>query len=158
MLCSKSKNYYIFSFRPLWWFCAFPYSLLIFIYDEVRKYLLRQNPGGNNCYSLQTYNRKVYSFGTYLCTISHFFPDINVKIMLISVLFSGWVERETYYWHIIVFCKHVQRVVQSDMQIQIKVSMKWNRVCVMNIFFFMLNKNKNPKRTFTKMLKQSNKK
>ncbi|XP_055062189.2 sodium/potassium-transporting ATPase subunit alpha-1 [Misgurnus anguillicaudatus] len=32
--------------RPLWWFCAFPYSLLIFIYDEVRKYLLRRNPGG----------------------------------------------------------------------------------------------------------------
>uniref|UniRef100_A0A8C1NLR8 Sodium/potassium-transporting ATPase subunit alpha n=1 Tax=Cyprinus carpio TaxID=7962 RepID=A0A8C1NLR8_CYPCA len=32
--------------RPLWWFTAVPYSLLIFIYDEVRKYLLRQNPGG----------------------------------------------------------------------------------------------------------------
>ncbi|XP_026060529.1 sodium/potassium-transporting ATPase subunit alpha-1 isoform X3 [Carassius auratus] len=32
--------------RPLWWFTAFPYSLLIFVYDEVRKYLLRQNPGG----------------------------------------------------------------------------------------------------------------
>ncbi len=24
-----------------------PYSLLIFIYDEVRKYIIRQNPGGN---------------------------------------------------------------------------------------------------------------
>uniref|UniRef100_A0A671PBH2 Sodium/potassium-transporting ATPase subunit alpha n=1 Tax=Sinocyclocheilus anshuiensis TaxID=1608454 RepID=A0A671PBH2_9TELE len=32
--------------KPLWWFCAMPYSLLIFIYDEVRKYILRQNPGG----------------------------------------------------------------------------------------------------------------
>uniref|UniRef100_A0A8C1F6T8 Sodium/potassium-transporting ATPase subunit alpha n=1 Tax=Cyprinus carpio carpio TaxID=630221 RepID=A0A8C1F6T8_CYPCA len=31
---------------PLWWFCAMPYSLLIFIYDEVRKYIIRQNPGG----------------------------------------------------------------------------------------------------------------
>uniref|UniRef100_H2ZT16 Sodium/potassium-transporting ATPase subunit alpha n=1 Tax=Latimeria chalumnae TaxID=7897 RepID=H2ZT16_LATCH len=29
-----------------WWFCAFPYSLLIFIYDEVRKLCLRRNPGG----------------------------------------------------------------------------------------------------------------
>ncbi|XP_075920910.1 sodium/potassium-transporting ATPase subunit alpha-3-like isoform X2 [Petromyzon marinus] len=29
-----------------WWFCAFPYSLLIFIYDEVRKFILRRNPGG----------------------------------------------------------------------------------------------------------------
>lgn len=29
-----------------WWFCAFPFSLLIFIYDEVRKFILRRNPGG----------------------------------------------------------------------------------------------------------------
>ncbi|XP_049603657.1 sodium/potassium-transporting ATPase subunit alpha-2 [Syngnathus scovelli] len=29
-----------------WWFCAFPYSLLIFVYDEVRKLILRRNPGG----------------------------------------------------------------------------------------------------------------
>uniref|UniRef100_A0A9J7XNB2 Sodium/potassium-transporting ATPase subunit alpha n=2 Tax=Cyprinus carpio TaxID=7962 RepID=A0A9J7XNB2_CYPCA len=30
-----------------WWFCALPYSLLIFIYDEIRKLILRRNPGGN---------------------------------------------------------------------------------------------------------------
>ncbi|XP_062386759.1 sodium/potassium-transporting ATPase subunit alpha-2 isoform X2 [Sardina pilchardus] len=29
-----------------WWFCAFPYSLLIFIYDEIRKLILRRRPGG----------------------------------------------------------------------------------------------------------------
>merc|ERR1712106_974219 len=29
-----------------WWFPALPFSLLIFVFDEVRKYLLRQNPGG----------------------------------------------------------------------------------------------------------------
>ncbi|CAG5896380.1 unnamed protein product [Menidia menidia] len=29
-----------------WWFCAFPYSLLIFVYDEVRKLILRRCPGG----------------------------------------------------------------------------------------------------------------
>merc|ERR1711923_24061 len=29
-----------------WWFPAFPFSLLIFVFDEIRKYLLRQNPGG----------------------------------------------------------------------------------------------------------------
>ncbi|XP_061550274.1 sodium/potassium-transporting ATPase subunit alpha-2 isoform X1 [Phycodurus eques] len=29
-----------------WWFCAFPYSLLIFVYDEIRKLILRRNPGG----------------------------------------------------------------------------------------------------------------
>ncbi|XP_056610068.1 sodium/potassium-transporting ATPase subunit alpha-1b [Triplophysa dalaica] len=32
--------------KPNWWFCAFPFSLLIFIYDEIRKLILRRNPGG----------------------------------------------------------------------------------------------------------------
>lgn len=35
--------------RPLnatWWFCGIPFSLAIFIYDEVRKHLIRKNPGG----------------------------------------------------------------------------------------------------------------
>uniref|UniRef100_A0AAQ4Q9A5 Sodium/potassium-transporting ATPase subunit alpha n=1 Tax=Gasterosteus aculeatus aculeatus TaxID=481459 RepID=A0AAQ4Q9A5_GASAC len=32
--------------KPCWWFCAFPYSLLIFLYDEGRRYILRRNPGG----------------------------------------------------------------------------------------------------------------
>ncbi|XP_056287553.1 sodium/potassium-transporting ATPase subunit alpha-1 isoform X1 [Pseudoliparis swirei] len=32
--------------KPSWWFCAFPYSLLIFIYDEIRKLILRRSPGG----------------------------------------------------------------------------------------------------------------
>merc|ERR1719300_2217679 len=29
-----------------WWFPAFPFSLLIFCYDEIRKLILRRNPGG----------------------------------------------------------------------------------------------------------------
>jgi len=29
-----------------WWFPAFPFSLLIFVFDEIRKLLLRQYPGG----------------------------------------------------------------------------------------------------------------
>ncbi|XP_040275689.1 sodium/potassium-transporting ATPase subunit alpha-3 isoform X1 [Bufo bufo] len=32
--------------KPSWWFCAFPYSFLIFIYDEIRKLILRRHPGG----------------------------------------------------------------------------------------------------------------
>merc|ERR1711931_369747 len=35
--------------RPMnapWWFIAFPFSLLIFVYDECRRYFLRRNPGG----------------------------------------------------------------------------------------------------------------
>ncbi|KAL7842462.1 hypothetical protein SRHO_G00241510 [Serrasalmus rhombeus] len=32
--------------KVYWWFCALPYSILIFIYDEVRKFILRRSPGG----------------------------------------------------------------------------------------------------------------
>merc|ERR1712002_824246 len=35
--------------RPMnatWWFCGFPFSLLIFLYDETRRYFLRKHPGG----------------------------------------------------------------------------------------------------------------
>ncbi|KFO18152.1 Sodium/potassium-transporting ATPase subunit alpha-2 [Fukomys damarensis] len=35
--------------KVTWWFCAFPYSLLIFIYDEVRKLILRRYPGAPPC-------------------------------------------------------------------------------------------------------------
>ncbi|XP_043394650.1 sodium/potassium-transporting ATPase subunit alpha-1 isoform X1 [Chelonia mydas] len=36
----------MFPLKPTWWFCAFPYSLLIFLYDEVRKLIIRRSPGG----------------------------------------------------------------------------------------------------------------
>jgi sodium/potassium-transporting ATPase subunit alpha len=35
--------------RPMnasWWFIAIPFSILIFVYDEMRRYLIRRNPGG----------------------------------------------------------------------------------------------------------------
>ncbi|XP_045439366.1 sodium/potassium-transporting ATPase subunit alpha-4 [Pipistrellus kuhlii] len=32
--------------KILWWFCAAPYCLLIFVYDEIRKLILRHHPGG----------------------------------------------------------------------------------------------------------------
>ncbi|XP_011371380.1 sodium/potassium-transporting ATPase subunit alpha-4 [Pteropus vampyrus] len=32
--------------KILWWLCASPYSLLIFIYDEIRKLTIRRHPGG----------------------------------------------------------------------------------------------------------------
>ncbi|KAH9523799.1 hypothetical protein Btru_047069 [Bulinus truncatus] len=32
--------------RFSWWLCALPYSALIFVYDEVRRFLLRRYPGG----------------------------------------------------------------------------------------------------------------
>uniref|UniRef100_A0A671P4Q0 Sodium/potassium-transporting ATPase subunit alpha n=1 Tax=Sinocyclocheilus anshuiensis TaxID=1608454 RepID=A0A671P4Q0_9TELE len=51
VLCSSCPHLFPFSFsysfyRIMWWFCAFPYSLLIFVYDEIRKLILRRNPGG----------------------------------------------------------------------------------------------------------------
>jgi sodium/potassium-transporting ATPase subunit alpha len=33
-------------YRINWWLPALPFSLLIFVYDEIRKYILRHNPGG----------------------------------------------------------------------------------------------------------------
>ncbi len=36
----------ILMFRFRWWLPALPFSLAIFIYDEVRKYIIRHNPGG----------------------------------------------------------------------------------------------------------------
>ncbi|XP_008518698.2 sodium/potassium-transporting ATPase subunit alpha-4 isoform X1 [Equus przewalskii] len=32
--------------KIFWWLCAIPYSILIFIYDEVRKFAIRNHPGG----------------------------------------------------------------------------------------------------------------
>lgn len=29
-----------------WWLPAIPFSILIFVFDEIRKYLLRHHPGG----------------------------------------------------------------------------------------------------------------
>ncbi|CAJ1087527.1 sodium/potassium-transporting ATPase subunit alpha-1 [Xyrichtys novacula] len=36
-----------------WWFIALPFALLLFLYDEVRKYFIRRYPGG--CVELATY-------------------------------------------------------------------------------------------------------
>ena len=35
-----------FFFRFRWWLPAIPFSIAIFIYDEVRKWIIRRNPGG----------------------------------------------------------------------------------------------------------------
>uniref|UniRef100_A0A8C8GGS0 Sodium/potassium-transporting ATPase subunit alpha n=1 Tax=Oncorhynchus tshawytscha TaxID=74940 RepID=A0A8C8GGS0_ONCTS len=45
----------MFPLKPSWWFCAVPYSVLIFVYDEIRKLLIRRNPGGK-WLSLSLYN------------------------------------------------------------------------------------------------------
>jgi sodium/potassium-transporting ATPase subunit alpha len=36
----------IFFSRFVWWLPAMPFAIIILMYDEVRKYYLRKNPGG----------------------------------------------------------------------------------------------------------------
>ena len=47
-LCHSSllSPYFCFGSRIGWWFVAFPFSILIFVYDECRRFILRRNPGG----------------------------------------------------------------------------------------------------------------
>jgi len=33
-------------FRWTWWLAPLPFTVAIFVYDEIRKYLLRKHPGG----------------------------------------------------------------------------------------------------------------
>ncbi|KAF8789276.1 Sodium/potassium-transporting ATPase subunit like protein [Argiope bruennichi] len=40
------KGLRMFPLKLNWWFPAIPFSILIFVYDEIRRYILRRNPGG----------------------------------------------------------------------------------------------------------------
>jgi len=40
------KGLRMYPLRFTWWIPAMPFSVLIFIYDEIRKFILRRNPGG----------------------------------------------------------------------------------------------------------------
>nr|AOG19177.1 Na/K-ATPase alpha-subunit [Eurythoe complanata] len=40
------KGLRMYPLRWSWWVAPMPFSVIIFIYDEVRKYILRRNPGG----------------------------------------------------------------------------------------------------------------
>merc|ERR1712123_118255 len=40
------KGLKMYPLKISWWFPAVPFYLLIFVFDEIRKYLLRRNPGG----------------------------------------------------------------------------------------------------------------
>lgn len=42
----NSYHYRMYGLRFSWWFPGLPFSILIFIYDEVRRYLIRRYPGG----------------------------------------------------------------------------------------------------------------
>lgn len=79
------------SHRPSWWFCAFPYSFLIFVYDEIRKLILRRNPGGTILsHHTCTLRNTFIIFGIYWFLIYLFFPAF-----LSCALQVGWKERHT---------------------------------------------------------------
>jgi len=40
------KGLRMYPLKLYWWFPALPFSLLIFVYDEIRRFILRRNPGG----------------------------------------------------------------------------------------------------------------
>ncbi|GFS76136.1 hypothetical protein NPIL_367141 [Nephila pilipes] len=40
------KGLRMFPLKINWWFPAIPFSILIFVYDELRRFILRRNPGG----------------------------------------------------------------------------------------------------------------
>merc|ERR1712212_1264942 len=40
------KGLRMYPLKFYWWLPALPFSLLIFVYDEIRRYILRRNPGG----------------------------------------------------------------------------------------------------------------
>ncbi|XP_037669372.1 sodium/potassium-transporting ATPase subunit alpha-4 [Choloepus didactylus] len=40
------KTLRMYPLKIYWWFCAMPFSILIFVYDETRKLIIRHRPGG----------------------------------------------------------------------------------------------------------------
>uniref|UniRef100_A0A665VTY5 Sodium/potassium-transporting ATPase subunit alpha n=1 Tax=Echeneis naucrates TaxID=173247 RepID=A0A665VTY5_ECHNA len=90
--------------KPSWWFCAFPYSFLIFVYDEIRKLILRRNPGGmithkddlvgNNflfSFSSSLHLRRLGGKGDILLNYQHVIyfsprPPLNSSVLLFPLL------------------------------------------------------------------------
>lgn len=68
-------------FRFTWWLPALPFSLAIFIYDEVRKYLIRRNPGG--WVEQETYYQSIY---VYACKFRFLLIQTNSSNIFSSVL------------------------------------------------------------------------
>ena len=62
-------------FQFNWWLPALPFSLLIFTYDETRKFLLRQNPGE-------------------FWSCAHFSPIDQNRLFTVKKYLHRWLDRE----------------------------------------------------------------
>ncbi|KHJ83744.1 cation transporting ATPase, partial [Oesophagostomum dentatum] len=115
----------MYGLRFSWWFCALPFSILIFVYDEFRRYCIRRWPAA--CFQGMT--NWTLNFGlvfeTALAWFMCYCPGLDNGLRMYGLRFSwwfcalpfsilifvydefrrycirrwpgGWVERETYY-------------------------------------------------------------
>lgn len=76
--------------RPSWWFCAFPYSFLIFVYDEIRKLILRRNPGGEGHMArvVKGWEWKQRAGGSFSLCLSMFFLPLSSLPPCLSLSFQ----------------------------------------------------------------------
>uniref|UniRef100_A0A8C2A9J2 Sodium/potassium-transporting ATPase subunit alpha n=1 Tax=Cyprinus carpio TaxID=7962 RepID=A0A8C2A9J2_CYPCA len=75
--------------KIMWWFCALPYSLLIFVYDEIRKLILRRNPGGELRLLQRTFLSSVILIALrYMHSFMYSYIWLDVSFLLELIFFS----------------------------------------------------------------------
>ena len=90
-----------------WWLPALPFSLIIWLYDEGRRFLLRKYPGGksilknfcHHCYVSLSYHNDLICVveQSWIFSFVDFQSKIDKSDNLTQFYISGWVEKETYY-------------------------------------------------------------
>ncbi|MBN3325748.1 AT1A3 ATPase, partial [Atractosteus spatula] len=87
--------------KPSWWFCAFPYSFLIFVYDEIRKLILRRNPGGTTLtHTLHTLTHTLHTLTQThieIPTDTHNDTQTHIEIHTITHCTMKHTYRDTHY-------------------------------------------------------------
>ena len=82
--------------RPLnltWWFCGVPFSLAIFIYDEIRRYLIRRNPGGKIFSSNFLIWKYIFQFILYLFIYSTIQAKLCFRMIVVVSLMHRALSR-----------------------------------------------------------------
>ena len=97
-----------------WWLPAIPFSILIFIYDETRKYILRTHPGGwveKETYywrrrrkKIQNHTFQILSWKnlvSYLCYFSISYENTYLHSFLSN--FNTYIQYSTTYYGVIYY-------------------------------------------------------